>query len=317
MKRILVTGAGGYIGSRVTKQAIELGYEIVAIDDFSAAQVKSIDGTQIQLVDIRNHDAVSEAMAGVDCVMHLAAVSGVEAANTSPSRAIGVNVTGTHNLASFCQNEEVPLIFASSMAVLGKPEAYPIPESHSCVPLNVYGMSKFLAERIVDELSEEAFPSIGFRISNVYGYHDVDSVRVTKASVVQKFVELARNGQPLMVYEPGSQARDFLSVQDVSGAFLQAAQLIMKNPELGLRVVNLASGRWISIRQLAEMVVQTASRVGLEGRRFEIVPNPRGNTETATRRFDVDISLLMDFLQFRPRQSLEDFVGHALAAKIG
>lgn len=317
MSRLLVTGAGGYIGSQVAKQAIEVGYEILAIDDFSDAQVKAIDGTKIQRVDIRDDGALLEAVANIDGVLHLAAVSGVEAANTSPTRAIGVNVTGTHNLASFCKRERIPLIFASSMAVLGKPETYPILESHSCVPLNVYGMSKFLAERVVDELSNDAFPAIGFRISNVYGYHDVDSVRVTKGSVVQKFVAWARVGHTLLVHEPGSQARDFVSVQEVSRAFLQAAQLIMKNPELGLRIINLASGRWISIRQLAEMVVQTASRVGLEGRRFEMVPNPRGKTETVTQRFDVDISQLRDFLQFQPRHSLEDFVNEALTAEIG
>ncbi|MFQ5884574.1 MAG: NAD-dependent epimerase/dehydratase family protein [Thermoplasmata archaeon] len=315
MPRLMITGAGGYIGSKIAKDASSSGYDLQLIDDFSQAQVRSISGINIECIDICDFDAFRKAAHNVDCVLHLAAVSGVESAAQNPDRAFDVNVKGTRNIANFCGANGVPLLFASSMAAVGRPESFPITEAQHCAPVNLYGTSKLLAESAVSELAVNSFPAMGFRITNVYGFHFVEGYPVGKESVVNKFVDLTLRGFPLRVHGPGTQARDFIHIRDVSEAFLRGVKVILRQSNEGLRIVNLAYGRWISVLNLAELVIREASNAGLPTQSFHLVPNPRGDAEILCSRFEVDISLFRRLLDFEPLYTLESFIRSALSEK--
>ncbi len=311
MPSLLITGAGGYIGSRIAEDARALGHDLHLVDDFSEAQVKEVQDIPVKHFDIRNH-SLSGHLRDVDCVLHLAAVSGVDSSLADPKRTFQVNVEGTRNVASACARNDTPLIFASSMAAVGKPAKFPIVESIPCHPINDYGRSKLQAEDAVRMTDGDDFRWIGFRITNVYGKHTVNGFTVTKESVVNKFLERAMEGLPLKVFSPGTQARDFISVRDVSSAFLKAASHLIKKPLTESQILNLGQGRWMSVLDLARLISTEAERNGLNAPNYRVVENPRAGKEILTDEYPVDVRGIKRVLGFQPHDNVEDYIGEAI-----
>jgi UDP-glucose 4-epimerase len=125
---IAITGAAGYIGSRVIveMQDAHPEWELIALDNQYRGQVDSVGDVEIEHVDIRNRDRLESTLSGADIVCHLAAVSGVDDCDESQDLAYEVNVTGTNNIAWFCRKTGAGLVFPFSMAVLGDPQSFPI-----------------------------------------------------------------------------------------------------------------------------------------------------------------------------------------------
>jgi len=154
--KILVTGAGGYIGSRVCYELMK-DHEIIPIDNFYLSQIESIKGNKILNIDIRDRKAMEKLMP-FDCVVHLAAISGVQDCEKNPDLAYEVNVLGTLNIAYLSRKYKIPLIFASSMAIFGEPEYFPIDEDHPKTPINLYGFTKYLGMENIKLFSKNNFP---------------------------------------------------------------------------------------------------------------------------------------------------------------
>ncbi|WP_237560566.1 NAD-dependent epimerase/dehydratase family protein [Halostella litorea] len=283
-----VTGAAGYIGSRVAKVLLAEGHDVVPVDDFSVGDVREIDGRRVEEVDVRDRDAVREAFDGVDAVMHLGAVSGVPDCQENPEHAFDVNVGGTENVAWFCRERGTPLVFPCSMAVLGDPVEFPITADHPRNPLNFYGRSKALSEDDVHQLADGEFPAHVYVKSNLYGHHELDGREIGKNTVINIFVDKALDGEPLTVHEPGTQARDFIHVKDVARAYaLSLDELVGSDP--GATTFTLASGDDRSILDIAEAVQSiVADERGYEVP-IEMVENPR-ESETEVGDFTVDTS---------------------------
>jgi UDP-glucose 4-epimerase len=117
---IAITGAAGYIGSRVIIEMQEAhpDWELIALDNQYRGQVDLVGDVEIAHVDIRNRDRLDETLAGADVVCHLAAISGVDDCEENSDLAYEVNVTGTNNVAWFCRKTGTALAFPFSMAVL-------------------------------------------------------------------------------------------------------------------------------------------------------------------------------------------------------
>ena len=301
-----VTGAAGYIGSRVVVELLKAGHDVVALDNFHAAKVDRIDGVDIHDVDVRDRSTVRETFDGVDAICHLAAISGVQECDDAPEAAFDVNVGGTENVAWLCREWDVPLVFPCSMAVIGDPVDFPITADHPRDPLNLYGRTKTMSEDDIHQLATGSFPAHVFMKTNLYGSHDVGDTTVDKHTVINIFVDRALDREPLHVHEPGTQARDFIHVRDVGRAYTASLEALF-DADPGAITFPLASGESASILDIAE-IVQTIV-VDDRGYRvpIEMVENPRDG-ETEVGDFTVDTEPARAVIGFEAENSLESAI---------
>jgi nucleoside-diphosphate-sugar epimerase len=310
---IAVTGAAGYIGSRVVWQLRRdhPDWEVTALDNFYLGEVREIAGVTVQDVDIRDRDQLETTLAGADVVIHLAAISGVDDCTEQPNLAYEVNAQGTMNVAWHCRQTETPLAFPFSMAVIGDPASFPIHVDLPRDPLNWYGETKVIGERVIETMAEGTFPAHLFMISNLYGAHEIGEREVSKGTVINYFVDRALAGESITVYEPGSQSRNFVHVKDVANALCLSAERLVDRPDGGVRKFELATDQDPSVRDVGEMVARLAAdRLGADPA-VEMVDNPRGN-ETLVDRFDVSTATIEDELGWQPNRSIEQSIEQLL-----
>lgn len=306
--RVGVTGAAGYIGSRVTRNLLADGHDVVPIDDFSVGTVEEIRGTTIEELDACDTEALADAFDGVDCIMHLAAISGVPDCDENPDEAFDVNVRATEALAWHCRDTETPLVFPTSMAILGDIVETPITVDHPRDPLNTYGLTKKMSEDDIHALATRAFPAHVYMKSNIYGHHTVDGETVGKNTVINIFADRAREGTHLEVHEPGTQARDFIHVKDVARAYsLSLDALVDGDAEDGAETIPLASGEEYSVLELAELVQRVVREERGIDIDIEMVENPR-SAETDAADFTVDTSYARESIGFETEYSVEETV---------
>lgn len=312
--KVGITGAGGYIGSRVTKLLIEEGHEVVPVDNFYAAKVESIKNREIIEADVRNKERITDLFEDVDVIMHLAALTGVEECNEKSDEAFNVNIRGTENIARVCREEGISLIFPCTMAVFGNPSDFPLNGSSPRKPVNKYGLTKRMSEQDIELLSEGAFSSHVFIISNAYGFHEIGGEKVEKSVVINYFISRCLAREPITVYEPGTQERDFIHVKDIADAYLCSAEALQDEDE-GSTSMTIASERSISIIELAEIVQEKIE--DKTGYRPEVkkVENPREN-ESLNERFDVDASRAREEIGFEAERSLEENIEKMIEASI-
>lgn len=151
-ERVLVVGGAGYIGSHCVRALVDAGKEVVVFDDLSTGHAEAVD---VPLIpgDVRDHRAVRAALleAAPDAVMHFAAKALVGESVAHPLRYFDTNVGGTAALAHTMLEVGVRrLVFSSTCAVYGQPERSPLDEGHPCLPLSPYGLSKRMAEQVLE-----------------------------------------------------------------------------------------------------------------------------------------------------------------------
>lgn len=309
-----LTGAAGYIGSRVMHNLLDAGHDVVAIDDFSAAKVQSVNGQEIVDGDIRDEDLVVSQFADVDVLLHLAAESGVQACDENPERAFDVNVRGTETVAWFCRKHDIPLVFPCSMAIIGEPVEFPITADHPRDPVNMYGLSKKMNEDDIRDLASREFPAHVYMKSNLYGHHEAGGERVGKRTVINIFAERALKDQTLTVHQPGTQARDFIHVKDVARAYEHSIETLLGDTEPGATTIPLASGEDMSVLDLANLVQRVCGEEKGYEPKVELVENPRGE-EAAGSDFSVDTSRAAETIGFEAEHTVEETVREMLSAE--
>ncbi|WP_336360171.1 NAD-dependent epimerase/dehydratase family protein [Haladaptatus sp. ZSTT2] len=315
--RVAITGAAGYIGSRVISKLQEEhpDWELVAFDNFYLGQVRSVGDVDISHLDIRQRDRLEETLEGADVVIHLAAVSGVKDCDQNADLAYEVNVQGTNNVAWFCKKTGAALVFPFSMAVLGDPQTFPITVDQPRAPLNWYGRTKLLGERAIETMAEGAFPAHLFMISNVYGKHELEGQTISKNTVINFFVNRALAGEDLTVYKPGTQARNYVHVKDVANAYVRSAERLVDRldaGETGVEKYEIASDEDPSVMDVAELVQHHAASLLGTDLDIKLLDNPR--TETLVDSFTVDTSGAHERLGWEVRHSIEESVHDLLTA---
>ena len=257
---ILVTGGAGYIGSGLL---VKLGEEfpeatITSLDNLEKGDYRYVDYLRkdgryrILVGDIGKKSDVRKAITpDTAIILHLAAIAGVKTCRDQPKKAIETNVYGTHLLLEEAVNRNVErFIFTSSAAVYGTPQQQPITEEHPLNPINLYGVTKVSAEKLVNAChSNSGLTTTILRFSNVYGL----SAYTWWETVIPKFVWQATNDQPLTIRADGKQQRNFVHVQDVIDASIRCS----KAPRQAVRgeTFNLG-GEALSVNHIAEIVVQ-------------------------------------------------------------
>lgn len=305
---IAITGAAGYIGSRVLQQlqTTHPEWELIALDNQYRGQVTTVGDVDIAHVDVRNRQRLEDTLEGADVVLHLAAVSGVDDCEENPDLAYEVNVTGTNNVAWFCRKTGAALAFPFSMAVLGDPESFPVTADLPRDPLNWYGRTKLLSERAIETFAEGAFPAHLLLKSNLYGEHLVDGTVVSKPTVINFFVDRATSGEPLTVYEPGTQARNFVHVDDVAAVYVRSTERLLNaldRGETGATAYEVGSNEDPSVMQIAETVASLADEELGIAPEVTVVENPRA-AETAVETFTVDTARTRADLGWEPSHTV-------------
>lgn len=301
-----ITGAGGYIGSRVAVELIEDGNNVLPVDNFYDAKTEEIVGNEIIEADIRSRPQLRKVFEGVDAIMHLAAISGVEDCEQHPELAYDTNVIGTENVAWLCREWGIPLVFPASMAMIGDPVEFPITSDHPRNPLNLYGRTKWMSELDIHALASDSFPSLVLMKSNLYGYHELEGRSIGKPTVINIFVESALAENPLRVHEPGTQTRDFIHLNDVARVYRLALEYLRSAPN-GSRTLPIASGECRSVLEIAEIVQSVTEETHDVRVPIEFVENPR-EAETEVKDFTVDTSLAREVIGFEAEHTVEDTI---------
>lgn len=301
-----VTGAAGYIGSRVCCE-LKDSFNVIAIDNFYKGAVHTIGDIDIIHADVRDKKAM-EQLLDVDCIAHLAAIPGVEPCNRLKELSYDVNVNGTRVIAEICKGRRIPLIFATSFGTMGDPQYFPIDENHPRNPMHWYGQTKYHGEKIVTEASRGTFPCYLLIKSNIYGVHHINKTPVFKPTVINRFVDAAKTNGTILLYNPGTQARNFLHVKDAAYAYYLAVKRIL-TAEPGAEPFCIATSEAVSIKEVAEKIVSIAEEFDFSPS-IQLVDNPR--TETLVKDFSVDTTKARETLGFSPQYTIEKAVREML-----
>jgi nucleoside-diphosphate-sugar epimerase len=228
MRRVLVTGGAGFIGSHIVEELLRGGASVRVLDNFSSGKRENL-GTfrgdlEILQGDLRDAQAIKSAMRDVELVFHLAAFVSVPQSMADPETCFAVNVAGTVTLLEEARKAGVcKVVLSSSSAVYGDTDKFPTDEETPLKPLSPYALSKQVNE-LYTHLYTRTFdlPVVALRYFNVYGPRQrPDS---DYAAAIPIFVRHLLAGEPISIYGDGKQSRDFIFVKDVVHANLLAAK---------------------------------------------------------------------------------------------
>lgn len=247
--KILITGGSGFIGSHSTSVAKSQGIHVETIDLVGESDYK---------VDISKIDWESFNLSEFDSVIHLAALISVPESFEITEDYIEVNVMATERLFSACVDQGVKrVIFASSAAVYGASIEEKKIVGNEAPPESPYAETKLSGEELARRFATRETTFTVFRFFNVFGTgQDADS---PYASVIPKFVRLACDGHPITIEGDGLQTRDFIHVSDVARALISASE---KKPAEVFEIINLGTGKRISIIDFASLVKKMAKELG-------------------------------------------------------
>ena len=252
--RVFVTGGTGFIGSNLSRYLIEKGHHVTIFDNLSNSSKDSIsdiksDRLEFVMGDIIDADALIEASAGCDIVVHLAAQISVQRSMEYPKETMRINVDGTRNVINACEKNRMGVIAASSAAIFGdacgRDEV--LDEDYTCSPLSPYGQSKLEMEKLLKKYES----SVILRFFNIYGPGQTSEY----AGVISKFAGFIKNDSDLIIYGDGQQTRDFISIDDIVRAIKHAI------PRIGLKpdTYNIGTGISISVNDLARIMLEMTS----------------------------------------------------------
>lgn len=285
--RILVIGGAGFLGSHIVDQLTAgPAREIVVLDDFvrgtRANLAKAVEDPRVEVVEgsIEDLPLLRRLMDGTDYVFHLAALWLYECLH-EPRRALEVNVVGTYNVVETAQQAGVKkVVYSSSASVYGDALFTPMTEEHPFNNRTMYGATKIAGEQFFRAFYEQhKMDYLGLRYMNIYGPRmDYEG---TYVSVIMKVLDRIDAGLPPLVFGDGSQAYDFVHVEDVAHANLRALQADATDEFL-----NIGIGVRTSINELVELLLRvTNSNLKPEFRPGEqmFVTHRVGSTEKAER----------------------------------
>ncbi len=256
--RVFVSGGAGFIGSHLANQLHRRGHYVRVLDDLSSGEPSTLDaGINMTRGDVRDVPKLWSLLQGVDVVYHLAARVSVPASVLYPREYNEVNVGGTVALLEACRDVGVErVILTSSATVYGNQAQQPIQEEASTHPTGPYAVSKVAAEQYLFTIGKlSGFETVALRIFNAYG--PGQQLPPVHAPVIPQVMRQILGGGSVIVYGDGSQSRDFIYIDDVVEALIQAATA----PNIDQQIINVGSGVETSVRELIE---QMATVVGMK-----------------------------------------------------
>ena len=270
--KILVTGGAGYIGSVLVNKLIEQGHEVNVIDDLSNGFRENVDKKALFIEgSILDKDALNLALVGIEVVYHLAAKIRVEEGESKPDLYKKVNIEGTLNLLKACMDKKInKFVFASTAAVYGDPEDFPVSEKSKTSPVNVYGATKLEIDKYLDANAKKmGISTICFRFFNIGGALKTKDGRWLKikhegATHLIPSILHSSNTKPLLIFgndwptKDGTPTRDFVHVVDLADALIKALNTL---DESGNQIINLGTATGSTVLEVVKTAEKSLNKV--------------------------------------------------------
>ena len=305
-KRILVTGAAGFIGSHLADR-LARDAEVLLVDDFSVglrenlAQLEKLPNVRIVEADIRDYARTRDLCRGIDVIFHMA-ISCLRTSLAQPVLSHDTNAGGTLSVCLAARDCSVSrLVYVSSSEVYGTARTTPMAESHPLEPTTIYGASKLAGELYaLAAFRTYGLPALVVRPFNTYGPRE--PWQRERAEVIPRFILQLEAGRSPVVYGDGKQTRDFTYVDDTVSGLVAAAEC----DALVGDVVNVACGREVSILRIAELLAGLLGRKAADVRFEAARPGD-------VKRHHADIEKARRQLGYAPSVALEDGLARTVA----
>jgi len=294
MKKAIVTGGAGFIGSHMVELLLSKGYHVVAIDNMSNGQQENIelfkDNPNYKFYEIDlSADFDDVIFKDTTYVFHFAALADIVPSIEKPGLYHNANVNATFNVLEACRKHGVKkLVYSASSTCYGIPDSYPTPETAPIKPQYPYALTKYIAEVYVMFWHKlYKLPAISLRYFNVYGTRA--RTNNTYGAVFKVFLSQKLHGLPLTIVGDGKQTRDFTYVTDAVEAALGAAE-----SDVVGEIINIGTGNPQTVNYLAELI----------GGETTSIPKRPGEPEST----HADITKAKELLKWEPKVSFEDGV---------
>ena len=302
MKRTLVTGGAGFLGSFLCEKLLDQGHEVIALDNFYTGSRKNIshllDHPSFELI---RHDIVEPILLEVDWIFNMACPASPIHYQYNPVKTVKTSVMGAINMLGLAKRVRARILQASTSEVYGDPEIHPQQESYwgSVNPIGLrscYDEGKRVAETLMMDYHRQNQVDIKLvRIFNTYG----PRMHINDGRVVSNFIVAALKEEPLEIFGDGEQTRSFCYVSDLIDVILK---MMYKDDFNG--PVNIGNPGEFTIRELAEKILK------LTGSRSKIQVRQERSDDPVRRR--PDISLAREKLGWEPSVDLEEGLGKTI-----
>ena len=260
--RLLIPGGAGYIGSHMVRFAQEAGHEVVVLDNFSTGHRWAVSGSEVLEVDLLDKERLLQSLEGrdFDGVIHFAGKSLVGESVSRPQLYYRNNVVGTLNLVEVMRRIELNnLVFSSTAAIFGNPVDHKISEDHPKNPINPYGRSKLMVERVLEDIcAANDFNATCLRYFNAAGAHpsgEIGEAHDPETHLIPNvFKAMTSREKKLAVFgndyptPDGTCVRDYIHVNDLAHAHLLSIEYMKNNS--GFSVFNLGNGDGFSVLEI-------------------------------------------------------------------
>ncbi len=280
MSTILVTGGAGYIGSHVCKELLRQGQQPVIYDNLQTGHRKATQHVRFVEGDLADSKKLRKTFKSfsIDSIMHFAADCQVGESVENPLKYFNNNVKNSLQLFELMWEFNVRrIIFSSSAAVYGEPKKVPIPEEHPCLPVNPYGETKWIFERVLQRLHEaKKLDYISLRYFNAAGADpegELGEDHCPETHLIPISILATINGKAIPIFgtdydtPDGTCIRDYIHVTDLAAAHVRALQRLESGGASG--IYNLGNGNGYSVREVIETVREVT------GMKVETVETPR------------------------------------------
>ena len=299
-KRVLITGAAGFIGSNLTDALLDLGAEVIGVDNLFNGRLENLNEAmknskfQFHKGDVRDLNFLLDIFDNVDIVFHEAAFASVPQSVKMPENCNDVNVNGILNVLNAARRMDVEkVIFASSSSVYGETPGIKKNEEMRRVPISPYGAAKLACEAYMYVYYHVyGIKTTSLRYFNVYGPRQRDDSPYT--GVIAIWFNRACNNQNLIVYGDGEQSRDFTFVKDV----VQANTLAGEKDVPG-EIFNIGAGNPITLNNLGKLILKLT---GKENLKLEYTDPRPGDIKHSF----ADLTKAKKFLGFQPKYKQEE-----------